>query len=267
MRVYISTDMEGTAGVVNWDQVTPGKPEYERTRLLQIAEVNAAIDGALEAGAERVFVADLHYSGHNFPAEHLHPEGEFYMGKHPPYTRFPCIEEGFDLMLCIGYHAMANVPEAILSHTMSGVYMYIALNGKEIGELAMDALWAGLHDVGVGMVSGGSAVCAEAKNLLGPDVQTAEVKRGMSRFGGVFMSPEKARVLIRESAAAAVRKARQNKPSPLKLDPPYTLEMELESQELTEKKLSLIAEAERTGTRSVALTGDDLNRLMFDILV
>lgn len=267
MNVYISTDMEGTAGVVGWDQVMPGKSGYEQTRQLQIREVNSAIEGAIRAGAERVLVADLHCGGHNFPLNLLHSEAEFYTGSRPPYTRFPCMEEGFDLLFCIGYHAMANVPGAILSHTMSGVYMWIKLNGREIGELAMDALWAGLHNVGVGMVSGDAALCGEARELLGPDVETAQVKRGMSRYGGLIIAPERAAELIWNAAENAVKKAAGHKPTPLREVAPYTIEMELESQELTEKKLSLIAEAERTGPRTIAVSGNDLNQLMFDVLV
>lgn len=267
MRVYISTDMEGTAGVIKWEQVMPGNPEYEKTRLRQIAEINAAVEGALSAGAERVLVADLHYGGCNFPPESFHPEAEYYMGDRPAHTRFPCINEGFEQMFCIGYHAMAHTPGAILSHTMTGAhYMAFRINGIEMGELGMDALWAGLHDVGVGMVSGGAGVCREAREMLGEHVETAEVKRGFSRFGGVLIAPEKACGLIRDAAARAVTRAGDVLPSPFRLDPPYRLELDMASQEITEGKLHKVPGAVLKGKTTICIEGDDLNVLLFDIL-
>ncbi|MDX6235612.1 MAG: D-amino peptidase [Kribbellaceae bacterium] len=51
MKVFLSTDMEGTAGVVDWSQCRGPSQEYEYYRGQLQAAVNAAIDGALGAGA------------------------------------------------------------------------------------------------------------------------------------------------------------------------------------------------------------------------
>jgi len=266
MKVYIFTDMEGVGGVVEWEQAMPQRPGYEEARELLAGEMNSAVRGAFEGGADEVIVRDGHYMGRNFIMEKLEPRAKYYVGRAPALTRMPGIE-GSDVMFCIGYHARANTPSGILCHTMDGTNVAsFRVNGREYGELGMDALWAGLHGVGVGMVSGDDALAREAKELFG-DVEAAVVKQGSTRFGGFVIPPSEARAMIHRSAAAATRKAAEKKPAPLSIKPPYCIELDVVGQEILEKKLTLVPGARRKGASTLAVEGEDLNYLMFAVLV
>ena len=121
MRVYISVDMEGVAGVVHEDQTDPIDPrhagEYNRFRRLMTAEANAAIEGALAAGAERVLVNDSHWLMRNLLAEELHPAAELLSGGPKAQSMVEGVELGFDAAMFVGYHARAGTGHAIIDHT------------------------------------------------------------------------------------------------------------------------------------------------------
>src|SRR5437016_2038026 len=121
MRVYISVDMEGIAGVVHESQTDPTTPafaaEYGRFRRLMTAEANAAVEGALAAGATRVLVNDSHWFMRNLLAEELHQAAELVSGDPKPRSMVKDSDSGFDAALFIGYHARAGTRNAILDHT------------------------------------------------------------------------------------------------------------------------------------------------------
>ena len=138
MRVYISVDMEGVAGVVHEDQTDPVDPrhaaEYNRFRRLMTAEANAAIEGALAAGAERVLVNDSHWLMMNLLAEELHPAAELLSGGPKARSMVEGIELGFDAALFVGYHARAGVGHSIIDHTYTSNVHEARLNGRPVGE-------------------------------------------------------------------------------------------------------------------------------------
>jgi D-aminopeptidase len=174
MRVYISVDMEGVAGVVHQDQTDPVDPrhagEYNRFRRLMPGEANAAIEGALAAGASAVLVNDSHWLMRNLLAEELHPAAELLSGGPKLRSMVEGVELGFDAALFVGYHARAGAPHAIIDHTYTSRVHEARLNGRPVGELAINAALAGTYGVPVAMVSGDLALAAEASELLGPGV-------------------------------------------------------------------------------------------------
>src|SRR5438046_7024696 len=121
MRVYVSVDMEGIAGVVHESQTDPTTPafgaEYARFRRLMTAEANAAIEGALAAGATKVLVNDSHWFMRNLLAEELHPAADLASGDPKPRAMVPGIYGGVEAALVIGCHERAGTPSAILAHT------------------------------------------------------------------------------------------------------------------------------------------------------
>ena len=125
MRVYISVDMEGVAGVVHEDQTDPTEPrhagEYNRMRRLMTSEANAAIEGALDAGASRVLVNDSHWLMRNLLAEDLHPSAELMSGGPKLRSMVEGVELGFDAAFFVGYHAMAGAQHAIIDHPYTGI--------------------------------------------------------------------------------------------------------------------------------------------------
>jgi len=208
--VYISADMEGVAGVVFPEQTPKGNAEWEAARRQLSREVNAAIAGALEAGAERVIAADMHNGSGNFVREMLDPRAR-YVGGVPHGPRFPFLDESIDCMFLLAYHATAGASEAVLSHTMTSAWAEFAINGQPAGEVATDAAIAGEVAVPVTLVTGDDKVCREARRLLGPIV-TATVKWGVSRTRAMSLSDAEACRAIREAAKSAVRRAKDVQP-------------------------------------------------------
>ena len=147
MRVYISVDMEGVAGVVHEDQTDPIDPrhsgEYNRFRRLMTSEANAAVEGALTAGATQVLVNDSHWQMRNLLAEELHPAAELLSGGPKLRSMVEGVELGFDAAMFVGYHAMAGAAHAVIDHTYTSIVHEVRLNGRPAGELAINAAFAG----------------------------------------------------------------------------------------------------------------------------
>ena len=233
MKLYIMTDLEGVAGVVNWDDYgAPGARYYELAKLLTTQETNAAIEGALAAGATEILVVDGHGHGAIDPCE-LHPAAELYAGRPMGYP-FRC-DEGFDAAMIVGQHAKSNTDGGHLSHTGSFVIEELSINGVSVGELGCNMLFCAHFGVPTVMVGGDLACCEEARALV-PAVETAAVKRGIKRGpatgltgeqnklhngAAVHLNPERARALIRTKAELGLRRVREI--PPFLLEPPYEL--------------------------------------------
>lgn len=256
MRVYISVDMEGVAGVVHQDQTDPIDPrhagEYNRFRRLMTSEANAAVEGSLAAGATRVVVNDSHWLMLNLLAEELHPAAELLSGGPKLRSMVEGVEEDFDAAMFVGYHAMAGTPHAVIDHTYTDLVHAARLNGRAAGELALNAALAGTYGVPVVLVSGDQALAAEAKALLGDGVEAVVVKYAVGRFAARSVSPSEACRRIREGAAATLR--RQHRP--LILDPPIRLEVEFAQAQMADMA-ELVPGSMRTGGRTIEYRHDD----------
>ena len=256
MRVYISVDMEGIAGVVHESQTDPADParaaEYGRFRRLMTREANAAIEGALAAGATKVVVNDSHWFMRNLLAEELHQAAELLSGDPKPRSMVEGIDSGFDAALFIGYHARAGTPHAVLDHTYADRIHEVRLNGRPVGELGINAALAGVAGVPVAVVSGDSSVAAEARALLGEDVATVVVKQAVSRHAARSVAPAVACRMIREGVAAALTQ----KHAPLVLPPPITVEVDF-ALTIHADMAELCPGATRTAGRTVAFTHQD----------
>lgn len=170
------------------------------------ADVNAAIAGALAAGAELVVVSDGHGSMQNVILEDLDSAAELVSGSPKPLTQMEGIDSSFDVAFFVGYHARMG-SSGVLSHTISGgTVANIWINGVLMGETGINAVLAGHFGVPVGLVTGDQHVCAEASDLL-PGVKTAVVKHAITRYSARCLHPARSRELIREAAEAAVRGA------------------------------------------------------------
>ena len=256
MRVYVSVDMEGVAGVVHEDQTDPIDPrhagEYNRMRRLMTAEANAAVEGALAAGAERVLVNDSHWLMTNLLAEELDPAAELLSGGTKARSMMEGVEEGFDAALFVGYHARAGVGHAIIDHTYTDRVHEARLNGRPVGELALNAALAGTYGVPVALVSGDQALAAEAREVLGPAVETVVVKHAVGRFAARSVAPSVACRLIREGARAALGRAHE----PLRMAAPVQLEVDFALTQMADMAV-LVPGSIRTAGRTVAFTHDD----------
>ncbi|MFN8482702.1 MAG: M55 family metallopeptidase [Anaerolineae bacterium] len=220
ISVFISADMEGISGIIDNEYTTPGRSDYPRARELMTLDVNAAVEGALAGGANRVLVNDSHGPMRNILIEKLHPAARLISGSPKPFSMMQGADQGWDVAFLVGYHAKAGTPDAILDHTWSGIIYEVFLNGIEVGEIGLNAALAGWYDVPVALVTGDDKAAAEARELLGEPLSTAVVKYAVGRYAAECLSLETAHAAIRDAARAAVSGPR---PMPFKLAPPYHL--------------------------------------------
>jgi D-amino peptidase len=213
VKVFLSVDMEGICGVVGEKETDPenGGAAYQANCHRMTAEANAAIEGCLKAGATEMIVADSHWNFDNLIPEELHEAATLLRGSPRPFSMVQDLDASFDALLCVGYHAMAGTPRAILDHTFTGRVRSVEVNGRVIGETGLNAYVAGEFGVPVVLVTGDTSLVAEAKALL-PGVRTVAVKEAMNRHAAKHLHPRRACDLIRLEAEKAVRAAHELKP-------------------------------------------------------
>lgn len=204
MNVYISVDMEGISGVVFPSQCSNGKLDYERFRRLMTAELNAAVEGALAGGAERIIVNDAHGTQNNILIEELHPAAELISGVPKPHGMMQGIGPEIDAAFLIGYHAMAGSRNGIIAHTMTGQVAEVSINGLVVGETGLNAALAGAFDVPVVLVTGDQVTTEEACSQLG-EIETVAVKEGVSQTAARSLHPEVAAEKIKAAAERALK--------------------------------------------------------------
>ncbi len=253
MKVFLSTDIEGTAGIVDWGQVL-GSGEYEMGRRLLQNEVNAAIDGALEAGAAELVVNDSHWTMQNLLPAELHGRASLISGKHKPLYMMEGLDGSFDAVFMIAYHGAISAERAILSHTYNPFAIYEArLNGRPVGESALNALVAQHQGVPVVLITGDDATRDEAEPFM-PGIEAVVVKRSITRFAAHSLHPEEACERIRDGAKAAL--GRLGSFSPPAIDRPATLDITLLTSDMAEMA-TWVEGVERTDTRTVRLVSDE----------
>lgn len=210
MKVLISVDIEGVAGVSRPDQTTPGSIDYDNARRLMTEEANAAIRGCYAAGATEVIAADAHASFGNLLPDLLDERARLSHGKPRPFGMLQGFM-GCDAVMMIGYHAMAGA-FGVLAHTMRGVAFHrVWINGRPVGEAALYGLLAGEHGIPVILASGDDAFAAETKAWL-PETRFAIVKNATGNRAAVSLSPARARELIESEARTAVIDGKHVKP-------------------------------------------------------
>jgi D-amino peptidase len=223
-RVFISADIEGCAGVVSFEQLSPRGFEYERARQWMTGEVAAAIDGARAAGATDVVVADAHGNGQSLLVERL-PAGTRLVRSWPrPLEMMQGVDDGhYDAAFLVGYHAASTNAAGVLAHTFSAGVAGIRLNGAVVGEAGISAAIAGHFGVPIALVTGDDVFAEEARALLG-DVETAVVKSSrLGTFSANTMLHDAACALVREKASAALARAAELRP--YRVSSPVVLEI------------------------------------------
>ena len=237
MKVFVMTDLEGVAGVVSFaSQTYAGAPDMEKAKSLLTAEVNAAVRGLLDTGADEVVVMDGHGSG-GILFEEIHEQAQLLHGRPIPPTWTEEIK-GYDALIFIGQHAMAGVATGNMNHTQnSRAITYLKINDRLIGETGQFALLAGSYGVPSLFLSGDEAACSEAEDLL-PGIVTVSVKRGIGRNAAVSLSAPEARKRICDGVKKALRKHGQEPVKPFRLPGPYVLEKRFFSTDLVEGYLN-----------------------------
>jgi D-amino peptidase len=228
--------MEGINGVVNWDQVRPGHPEYERFRHLMTAEVNAAIRGAVEAGVEDILVSDGHNAKTNLLIEELDNRARLNTGSPSPFAMVQGIDQGVDAAIFIGYHARSGQSNAVLSHTWDKTTIAnLWLNGLLVGEIGLNAALCGHFGVPVLMIAGDQAACNEAKELLHP-IENVAVKIAQGRYSAECLPLAVSQARIQTAARRAIETFRAGLgQEPFKIQAPVELVVELKGPEMADQ--------------------------------
>jgi len=264
MKIYVVCDLEGVAGVINhrqqcqWDLSREWFGHYyEQARCLATEELNALVEGALKGGATEIVAWDGHGS---FPGgldvELLHPECKLVMGAGDGGPQG--LDSSFDALFQCGLHAMAGSKRAVLAHSFCGNIVNYWVNEVPVGEIWMNCYTAGEQGVPFVFLSGDRAAVEEARTIV-PDVEAAIVKEGLSSEAvglsaapAIFLSPQKARTVIREAAVKAMTKI--GKIEPYYVEPPYTLRIQFSESRFAGQS------AARPGANRVNATTVEMNQ-------
>jgi D-amino peptidase len=263
MKVYILIDAEGISGVVNHEQqVKPDSPEYERMRKYFMSDLNAAIEGAEEAGAQDIIVYDMHYYGLNVLLDELHPKARIIMGKPPKIAPPPGIDESFSALIMIGFHSMAETKGGLLAHTYTLDMKTLHLNGILMGEIGLEAAMAGTRNVPLVLVSGDDAAVKETRALIN-GVEEACVKYGTGKHSALCLPLSQTHTLIKQKVITALKRLKDFKP--YKVKPSYAIEIEF-YEESSAQKASSIDGVIKKGAKTIEIKGDNLPALWEDFL-
>jgi len=254
MKVFISVDMEGVAGVTHINDVLPKDGDYHTARKWMTAEANAAIEGAFEAGATEVVVADSHSAMRNLLPEELHEDAFLVRGSPRPGTMMEGLDESFDAAFLVGYHSRAGTPKGVLSHTYVLPVQNLRLNGITVGEAGFNAALAGNAGVPVALVCGDDTLEVEVAELL-PWTERVITKWALSFYAARNLSPKASRKRIQAGAKRAL--ARLAEMQPLTLETPLRFEVDF-NQSIYPYLAADIPGVERVGERTLAYTGADM---------
>ncbi len=266
MRVYISSDIEGVAGVVDWGHSLPGGPEYGRARRLMTAEVNAAAVAAFAAGAEDVLVNDSHGPMNNIVIEELDERIELVTGRPKTLTMVHGVDDGFDLAMFLGYHAKAGTAGGVLEHSYAGICVFdITVNGRSYGEFGLNTMLAGFHGVPVVLASGDQKLAAEVAEV-NPHTETVVVKQAVSRTAARSLTPRAAQGRIAEAVTRVLAQGPDGWRRALLPPPSGELTLDLTFLHTYQADAAAeVPELERIDGRTVRVVGSDYQRV-YDVM-
>jgi len=203
MKIYILADMEGISGILFQEQVQSGSPKYAAACDLMMQDINTAIEAAFEGGATEVVACDTHGGGGQIQIEKMDARARYETPN--AGEMMPALDESFDGLVLLGHHARAGTRNGFLDHTMDSTRWFeYRINEQPVGEIGIEAAYAGHFNVPVIAVSGDAAAATEATELLG-EVRCAVVKWGLGRNRARCLSIPQAHERIRLAVGAAVR--------------------------------------------------------------
>ncbi|WP_190128166.1 M55 family metallopeptidase [Streptomyces mashuensis] len=250
MKILISADMEGATGVTWPADVLPGTPQWERCRHLFTSDVDAAVTGFFDGGADAVLVNEAHWSMRNLLLEKLDERVEMLTGKHKTLSMVEGVQHGdVDGVAFVGYHTGAGT-EGVLAHTylansLTGVWV----NGARASEGVLNSLVVAEYGVPVVLVTGDDRTCEDARGYA-PRARTVAVKDYVSRYAAVCRTPARTAADIRAAAKEATALAVRHEPV---RSGPFTIELEFDAEHLA-GAATAVPGVEQTGERRVSCT-------------
>jgi len=255
VKLYLSADMEGTAGVASWTQCDPkNMTEYPYYRHLMSLEVRAAIDGARDAGVKDVLVNDSHSAMRNVLWNELPDDVRMIYGNRKPFSMNEGIDKSFSCAFFTGYHAGIGDADGTLDHTYSPDTIYnVRINGTRCSETTLNAALLGYHGVPVALVSGDRTTVDGARGFL-PWIEGVVTKDAIGRYAINSFSPAEVRKRLRAAAGRAIERLAEMKP--FRFETPLTLEIDFTGTQNADFA-ELIPGFDRIGGRSVRFQHDD----------
>ncbi|HTT33426.1 MAG TPA: M55 family metallopeptidase [Methylomirabilota bacterium] len=255
LKIYISVDMEGVAGVVTADQLGPSGFEYERFRKFMTNETLAAVQAAKEAGANEIIVSDSHGNGQNLLIEQF-PKDVRIVRAWPRHGGMMAgIDSTFDAAMFVGYHASTTNPRGVRAHTFSSAHLArVALNGNAVTEGEFNAAYAGALGVPVVFASGDDAATQELKSRLG-NIEIAETKKSLGFHSAETITPEASCERVAAGVKVALHRLSEFKPYVLKT--PITLELTFKNYTPAEI-LSYLRAVQRVDSHTIRFVGKDM---------
>ena len=258
MKLLIAVDMEGITGVVTWNHVDPSHAEYQRFRRLMTQDVNAAIRGAAEAGADEIVVTDGHWNSDNILIEELDRRARLNSGTPSKFSMVQGVDQDVDAAIFVGYHARMGTANAILDHTWSSARVQnVYINDRVTGEIGLNASLCGHFGVPVIMISGDYAAVKEANEWI-PGIENVTVKKASGRWSAELLGPEVTHGIICEGAFTAVKKFLAGQgPKPLDPGAPVKMGIEFLYSEMGDKA-ALLPGSTRVDGRKIEFAAPDM---------
>lgn len=258
LKVYISVDMEGVAGVVTADQLGPSGFEYDRFRHFMTNETLAAVRAAKEAGASEIVVSDSHGNGENLLIEEF-PRDVRIVRAWPRHGGMMAgLDSSFNAALFVGYHASTTNPKGVRAHTFSSAhYARVTLNGNAVTEGEYNAAYAGAKGVPVIFVSGDDAATEEIKSRLG-SIETVETKKTLGFHSAETLTPAASCDKIFAGVKSALARLHDFKPYVIKT--PVTLEITFKNYTPAEL-LSYLRSVQRVDSHTIRFVGKDMDEV------
>ena len=266
MKIFISVDMEGVSGVTRWEDVITRGQDYQRARSWMTGDVNAAVEGARAAGATEFVVEENHgvEALCNLMLDEIDPDVEVVRGQpRGGATTMAALDDSFDAMFLVGHHAKVGDYPGICAHTISyGEYRDVRLAGRSVSEGEIFATAAAQQGVPTALITGDDIVAAELSRVC-PGIETAIVKRALSRTAAAIVPPARARRIIASAAQRAVERVRAGEIAPLEFATPFSMEVDLQSalSDAAREAFTLrFPEFQLVGDRTVAFLEADMHR-------
>jgi D-amino peptidase len=254
MKLFLSTDFEGTSGIVAWEQIIEGNPEYEQGRRLLTDEVNAVVTGAAEGGASEFVVNDSHHYMRNLHPQDLAGNATLITGRHKPLYMMEGLDASFAGICFVSYHGSIGAEHAVLSHTYNpGAIWEVRINGEVVGESGINALVAAHYSVPIIFVSGDAVTAQEAQGIA-PNAEKVVVKQSLGRFAASNLHPKVACEMLKEGATRAVRNIHMMQPPQFKQ--PVSLDITFLVADMAEMAL-WVRGVEPVAPRTVRIVGEN----------
>jgi len=255
VKVYISFDIEGVSGIADTKDIDVASPFFSEARSLATHDVNAAIEGALAAGATDILVNDGHgRERRNLLYAELHPAAKLLRAR--PTTEWFTMagfDEDFDAVFFIGWHARPSSP-GVLSHCFNPkVFTAWRVNSTPVGEAELSAALAGHYNVPLVLFTGDDCSCNEVETWC-PDCECVVTKLAIDRFSAICLPQEATCESIKQGAETGLN--RLDRIKPFRFEMPAQIEADVLFDHAA-RAIALIPGVEQVSDLTIAFESDD----------